>query len=323
VPRNPRLAQAKNFGYLGHSISCPILHLTSGELIRIITADAYWKLFAKFFSGSRDVMKNKLDEIGTVRNSLAHFRPIKSDDVSLIKQNARHVLLVIEQTLTDLFHCASIVPSNSAAAWFKELRIVGTDACSLSFSQSQDETWIKIGLHVQCECLSANKSKEWVSYRVLSVVAPAILKNYPVLQGNVIFVTESVDYPDIPANLEPQFGKKIEFVFSRQCLESEHTKIKALLEKTLLKISEEAALIKEDNLARGELVELVSANARFQEGKPAGRWTLEQKNLKSRLSETDPPEFWGHFSAMGDENLVSDLDFYPWMPTDISRDPFF
>jgi hypothetical protein len=71
------------------------------------------------------------------------------------------------------------------------------------------------------------------------------------------------------------------------------------------------------------LVELISAGARFQESKPTGSWNLELKNLRSQLSEADSPGYWGHFSTMGDGNLVSDLDSYPWMPMDISLDPSF
>ncbi|MBO9703689.1 MAG: hypothetical protein J7604_26020, partial [Sporocytophaga sp.] len=85
-----RLAQDKNYAYLGYILNSPLLHLTSGELIRIITHDSYWQHFKSYFLGSKEIMRNKLDEIGNVRNSLAHFRPIKKGDVDLIKQNAIH-----------------------------------------------------------------------------------------------------------------------------------------------------------------------------------------------------------------------------------------
>ena len=43
-----RLSQDNNYAYLGYSINSPLLHLTSGELIRIITSDSYWKYFKKY-----------------------------------------------------------------------------------------------------------------------------------------------------------------------------------------------------------------------------------------------------------------------------------
>lgn len=84
-----RINQAKDFGYLGYFVNCPIMYLTTGELIRLITAESYWKYFAKYFLGSKTIMKNKLDEIVNVRNSIAHFRPIKQGDVELIKAECR------------------------------------------------------------------------------------------------------------------------------------------------------------------------------------------------------------------------------------------
>jgi hypothetical protein len=78
-----RQAQARGFGYLGYEIASPLMYLNSGELTNLICSDAYWTLFKPFFRGKKDIMKNKLDEIGTVRNALAHFRPIKYDDIEL------------------------------------------------------------------------------------------------------------------------------------------------------------------------------------------------------------------------------------------------
>src|SRR5258708_20692662 len=37
-----RLVQDQRFGYLGYRVGSPLLHLTSGELIRVILAAAYW-----------------------------------------------------------------------------------------------------------------------------------------------------------------------------------------------------------------------------------------------------------------------------------------
>jgi hypothetical protein len=66
-----RMAQAKGFGYLGYEITSPLMYLNSGELSRLVTSDSYWEIFKPFFRGKREIIKNKLDEIGTVRNALA------------------------------------------------------------------------------------------------------------------------------------------------------------------------------------------------------------------------------------------------------------
>jgi hypothetical protein len=133
-----RLNQDKNYAYLGYVITSPLLHLTSGELIRIITSDSYWKLFKEYFPGSREIIKNKLDEIGNVRNSLAHFRPIKKGDIELVKQNSVHTLSIIEKGLTDFILCSDIVPTNTDEDWYKELITLGVEEVTLSFKQSKD-----------------------------------------------------------------------------------------------------------------------------------------------------------------------------------------
>jgi hypothetical protein len=66
-------------------------------------------------------MKNKLDEIGTVRNALAHFRPIKYDDIELIKQNIKHAFLCIEQCLAEMTQMHQSIPTNTEEDWYKNL----------------------------------------------------------------------------------------------------------------------------------------------------------------------------------------------------------
>lgn len=102
-----RIAQAKSFGYLGYA--------NSGELTRIITSETYWELFKPYFKGKKEIKKTKLDEIGTVRNALAHFRPIKYDDIELIKQNVKHAFFGIEQYLAEMIRVDRVVPTNTAA----------------------------------------------------------------------------------------------------------------------------------------------------------------------------------------------------------------
>ena len=57
-----RIKQSEDFGYLGYTIKGPLMHLTSGELIRIITDDSYWRYFKQYFHASKQIIKHKLDE---------------------------------------------------------------------------------------------------------------------------------------------------------------------------------------------------------------------------------------------------------------------
>ncbi len=108
-----RIAQAQGYGYLGYHISSPLMHLNSGELTRLITSDTYWEHFKPYFKGKKDLIRIKLDEINIVRNALAHFRPIRSEDIELIKQNARHALLGVEDCLSQALTSGTVVPTNT------------------------------------------------------------------------------------------------------------------------------------------------------------------------------------------------------------------
>ncbi|WP_124647040.1 hypothetical protein [Burkholderia contaminans] len=122
-----RIQQAREYGYLGYEVSSPMLFLNSGELAQIITSEDYWKYFAPFFRASKAIVLAKLQEIGAVRNSLAHFRPIKHDDIDLIKQNSKHLLIEVENCLVQLTSISDVVPTNSEDAWCKELKPIGND----------------------------------------------------------------------------------------------------------------------------------------------------------------------------------------------------
>ena len=121
-----RITQAKGFGYLGYEIASPLMYLNSGELIQIICSETYWSLFKPFFRGKKEIIKNKLDEIGSVRNALAHFRPLKHDDVELIKQNVKHAFLGIEQCLEEMTQTHRVVPTNTEEQWYKNLITLGS-----------------------------------------------------------------------------------------------------------------------------------------------------------------------------------------------------
>src|SRR4030067_608026 len=46
-----RIAQDETFGYLGFTINSPLMHLTSGELVGLITAESYLPHFKRSYRG--------------------------------------------------------------------------------------------------------------------------------------------------------------------------------------------------------------------------------------------------------------------------------
>jgi hypothetical protein len=310
-----RLSQDKNYAYLGYVITSPLLHITSGELIRIITSDSYWKFFKKYFPGSREIIKNKLDEIGNVRNSLAHFRPLKKGDIELVKQNSNHTLSLIEKTIKDYISCPDIVPTNTDEDWYKELITVGIPEIEISFKQSKNEEWIKLFMEFKPPKLE--EEEHWLGYRVrtANLKTDNLLINYPNFSKFIISCTERrpSSYTEIPQ--DAIIEKTISLTFGRKTLFENFTKIKSELEKILLEITKELALIKEDNLARGKLIEVV--NCYFDKGEKYH--SLKANQFDTELTEETPVEFWGSLNYASND-FMTDTDKYPWMPIDISED---
>ena len=50
-----RIEQGKTFGYLTYPIQSPLMHMTSGELVRLITHDSYWAVFKDYFHPQKSV----------------------------------------------------------------------------------------------------------------------------------------------------------------------------------------------------------------------------------------------------------------------------
>ena len=312
-----RITQDKNYAYLGYPLTSPLLYLTSGELIRIITSDNYWKLFKKYFLGSREIIKNKLDEIGNVRNSLAHFRPVKKGDIELVKQNSIHTLTQIEKTLSDYINCVDIVPTNTENQWYTELITLGIDQCKLNFRQSKNEDWIKLQLCFIPPILK--KTEIYLGFRVhtLNLKTDQLLLNYHRLSKYCISSTEINPTAFLSDVHNHKLIKRIEFTFSRTTLENNYLKIKSDLEDILLKITQEITLITQDNLARGKLIEAITCT--YNKHESSEYYNLYAKQYNTEINENSPVEFWGTLNYVYD-GFITSTEKYPWMTVDISED---
>lgn len=228
-----RMAQDKNYAYLGYEISCPLVHLTSGELIRIVASDKYWKLFKFYFPGSKEIIKNKLDEIGNVRNSVAHFRPIKKGDVELVKQNSIHTLSEIEKELIDFISCPDRVPTNTEEEWYKELNVLHSEYCRLSFFQAKSENWIRVSLIFTTPHTFKNQHGSWISIQAFNLKTIDILTHYKELVNYSITITESNPAIFTEKPQTAKFVKAISFTFSNKTIKKDHKILKVEFEKLI------------------------------------------------------------------------------------------
>lgn len=314
-----RIKQAQDFGYLGYEISSPLMHLNSGELVRLITSDEYWKHFARYFKGRKEIIRNKLDEIGNIRNSLAHFRPIKEDDVEIIKQNAKHVLVAVEASLGEITSTLTIVPTNTTDPWYETISTLGGKSIGVALYQSSSTEWIRIEIVYKSQQINVSRyGDDWFSYQILNLRTPNIIQLYAGISKYVTSVSENIPYTTMPEDFKPRFQKKVSFVFSKQVLNDNLTNIADALRGFLGKIANEEELVCADHLARGELIEPVTVSARFIKDPERPRWDILTSTMQYPFREEYPVEYWGDLGIYY-RDFIAAATKYPWMPSDISR----
>ena len=312
-----RISQDRNYEYLGFLLNSPLVHLTSGELIRIITSDAYWKHFKKYFLGNRDIIKSKLDEIGNVRNSVAHFRPIKIGDVDLIKQNSLHTMTRIEETIHELINCSDIVPSNTEDEWYKTLSNINNTNFAISFKQSKNSDWIKVGFKFNNLLLSKKESYSGFRFSSLNIKPNLLLDHHPELRKYLITITEYNPFIFSESIENINLVKTIFFTFSKEQLIKSYTPIHSLLEEIILDIVKEIDLIKEDHLARGKFVETLTYYVRKSSG--SKYYSTNDNIYKTNIEFNNPIEFWGDLNFV-DKDFISSTSIFPWLPIEVSED---
>ncbi|TVV44144.1 Swt1 family HEPN domain-containing protein [Thalassolituus sp. C2-1] len=314
-----RMRQSDDYGYLGHEITSPMLFLNSGELIDIIVSDAYWKYFAKYFKASKSIVITKLQEIGTVRNSLAHFRPIKEDDIDLIKQNTKHVLLEVEKALVKITSISALVPTNSDEPWYLKLKALGSENINLSLFYCEDENWVRLSFLYKIPTLLKSKiTEEFYTYKVGDLRTVEVLRNFQVIKDNCIYVADSYVLGRLNADFDVVSNKEFSVVLSKRTLTDNIDSLESAIRDIITKVDEETELLKSDDLARGVLVEPKHANASVKTGHNNNRyWQVALDALKPDSSKASEVEYWGtrgHYVT----DFVSATQQYPWMPSSIS-----
>lgn len=313
-----RMSQAQNFGYIGFPVTSPLMHLTTGEIIRIITIESLWKHFKPYFRGSKEIIRNKLEEINSVRNSLAHFRPITEDDVELIKQNSKHVFMIINNFIPDILKCRQIVPTNTEDEWYKNLRTLGTDICTLSYYQSADSKWIRIRFHYTCSVLAKTRLGITLKqFRVTNLCTSLILREYSELLQYIIYLSEEIPYVAPRDDLDYVFSKDVYMLTHLEILKEHHEEFKQQIESMLIRITQETQLLEQDSLARGSLIEPEIVNDNQRGSIDTNLWSVDYSSLRDIIKEGDPPEYWGTLGVVSSD-FITTTNSYPWMRKDIS-----
>lgn len=315
-----RRNQARDFGYLCYDINCPVMYLTSGELIRIITDDDYWrKYFNSYFPASKQMVKNKLDEIGVIRNSLAHFRPLKPDDVEVIKNNANHALSQVDHFLEQLGRCFYIVPTNTQEDWYLSLSPLTTESCKLTLKQCQTQAWINLQFDYHCKVVTTRvSSPTYALYTILNIITPSILKQYANITKYATCLTEEAASNDTYTPRKPSFSKSFSMLFSRDVIRDHYQDIRNDVELMLNTIGKETELISSDNLATGNIVSVSPISAKLHEGKTSKWWFIDGERTLFPVNVDSLPEYWGNVYI---SEMFTSTYKYPWMPIEVTEMP--
>lgn len=311
-----RITQSRDHGYLGDEVTSPMLYLNSGELTQLIISDTYWKYFAQFFKASKSIVTTKLQEIGTIRNSLAHFRPIKQDDIALIKQNSKHLFLEVERCLVHITSISGLVPTNSEEKWYVDIKSIGNVYLSINLFFSNDQEWVRLELSYKIPTLKKSPwGDSYVSYKAGNLRTSQLLKKFHAIRESCIYISEAPIYGSVKEDLSLGTLKKISIVFSRETLASNLETIVADLKSISLKVESETTLITQDHLARGELVESLSLTAIKRENRG---WECNMSAFMTSLADIEEVEFWGERSHF-EVDFISSTSHYPWMPSSVSK----
>lgn len=313
-----RRNQAQDFGYLGYDINCPVMYLTSGELIRIITDHNYWNYFRPCFPASKQIVKHKLDEIGVIRNSLAHFRPLKTDDVEVIKNNANHALSGVDNFLEELGSCFNIVPTNTQEDWYSSLIPLTTELCELKLRQCASQAWVNFRFNYSSKVIDTRHfSTNFVGHRILNIITPSILEHYPNITKYATCLTDDAVSQDIPYTPEkPSFHKYFSILFSRDVIREHYQDIKNDLELLFDTIRQETELISNDDLARGKLISVTIVSHKLRKQGKTEFWSLDTKRTLFPVTKDSFPEYWGNVHI---SDMFTSTHKYPWMPIDVSE----
>jgi hypothetical protein len=315
-----RVHQARSFGYLGYPVSCPVMYLSIGELIRLITleADSGWKCFGRYFEGSREVIKNKLEEIAHVRNALAHFRPIKSTDVQVIKQNSLHLFTEIEGYLDGLLSSFTRTPTNTVEDWYTTISKMSSKEIEITCWQSEDETWIRLSLAFSATITQQTFYPPHTGFISVTNLRTSNLLTFKNLAKFITYVAEQYARIEVGEGNAVTARKAISLTFEKVALVSHLSEIVTDLEELLRVVTKETELVVEDNLARGRFVELERVWATGKEDGATVKWDFGSNTLNVPVKKDDAPEYWGQIDLFAG-SFVSERHRYPWIPVTISR----
>ena len=312
-----RIRQSQALGHVGLQVSCPMLHLTTGELAGLILSDAYWKHFAPYFVAKREVVKLKFDEITQVRNALAHCRPLREEDVDLVAVNSRHLFPKVTAALSELFSTKSPVPTNTPAAWYKSLGNVVIQPLTAELSTCMTSAWIELRLRFVFPVSYEPLSKTFQRWTAYAVCIPAILDLMRSASGACVILSERRAYLSGSPVPPSELVKTAVLVFGARRLAELHAEIRNEVVTLASEVQRQVLALQTDPLSAQPLVRLLRGYCQLND---QGLWYFEGNNPVDAVQDASPPEFLGVEGTFPASEFTEAASTFPWFPTHICKD---
>ncbi len=332
-----RSAQAKRLGYLNQPVTCPLLFLGTGELVRLITSESNWKYFRRHFQADRPALEHKFREIVEIRNAVAHFRAIAKENLDDLKRNIDQLFPGIEDLLQNALIQELPVSDGGDTTWWNDAIECQTTGVPPEVCASKDGKWIRVTLRHKCRALDCDETTNGMQYQVVNIRSSIIVEKYPLIRKHLAYACESVESTEPDSEKMMVFGKLINLVFPREALDKDWDEIHQSLKQVADSISAETEALVHDQNAPTRFANI--ATARYIEFEADAKHVLQQlrrkiktgsvkkivfcipdaSSLYSDTHEGCPAEYWGNENIRS-ETWVSQnrpitvaLTHYPWM----------
>lgn len=311
-----KIKNVEDFEYIGYNIKNPIMYLSLGELVNIIKGSKISDIFASFFLGDIKNVTLKLDEIKNIRNELAHFRPIREEDVGIIKSISEQVFKKIQNYISNLTISQEHIPSNLSAKWYTSLCSINKYCDHISFSKSRNEDWIKIFIMLRVPVIINHSQEKYLSVNTLIPKTKMLLSELSKLQKITVRVSDNMDKHIVIHENRDYAIKRILFIVNAKKLKKRYVSISAELKKVLMKIDTENREILKNPDSRGTIVD--SIHSFYEYTKAEHILKTDNDEIHTRYDLDDPLEMWGKNSVLFSD-FITDTDWFPWMKINIGE----
>ena len=250
---NSRKSWNKKYEYIGISSENPMLFLTSGELVRIITAENIWPLFKHLFTSSKEIVKTKLGEAIAVRNNFAHFRSVNGSDNRILRQSIEVLCKTMESYVEDIYQSKNHFKSNNDYRFYKLLKTISGKLYTFKFTRSDQSDYLRLKINIDQPAVHIGNPHMGDFSCVLPYLSvERLFEVYPDVRDFMVFCEETI----MGNSTGEKLGSKtiLNILMNTKYLENNIDRFVLILNEVQEQYKKEVEEIKVDKDYRGVLV---------------------------------------------------------------------